>query len=1390
MDADRYYSHEVGKWGQGDKPGAIVGFDEAIRFMTAFALGDVKSAVFARFNGDIDEDIISLGMARLTSAWPKLAQGNYLGAMADMVEANCLVLITQYTRNRAKLVQGDDPGLIAVLDKEISLNKADADMYLSRGLVKFSQGDYPGAIADLDRFVQLNKDGVGEDVGYFFRGMAKGFWSNYPGAVADFDRVIHLNNGGAKVIGYFGRSVAKFLQDDKPGAIADFEEFIRLNKDDAMAHAGRSVVKLMQGDYPGAIADFGVLIHLQPDNVLTYTLRAKAFEKLDRHAEAQEDRRQIIVIQHRNNPQTPLYEAISSGQHETALSFLRIIHERAPNKTPMTITPQGEEPALLTLARFGHTAWLPEFLKYNAIDVTDKQGNGAFHIAARHGHFEFYEALLTEKRRKNGADKRYDQLVNNAGETPLHSMASFPIQITEEATEKLFQLFVKAKVDINAQTKSKKETALHQAMQRNNLALVKLLVKEPTINIYLADSEGQLSLDVPSNEALQRYLKTLVHSDLIMPTVWPRDVDYAIFSEHVYNADIMPGDGVGFLRKSENDYIELPDWRVYRVFHASNGYFSALYVNPKMHQFLLAHRGTEGSKWDALLNRDDIRADIEGIVRGIYTDQMVSVLEATKEAVSIAREYCYKLSSTGHSLGGWEAAYSVIYAHQKLKYSLRAVLFDTPSLEKMRQLTENAQGIDFNKFDITVYLSAPNAVNTLGKLSKGVKYFRVFTADCNPSVYADAWFLKTLRCATSLHSISYLVDALRSENPNRLGVVEKWPSIDHHGLSSGIELAYAFMKHYAGLGLGGVIAWGLGICLPGLRQPDQRRFVIPVGSAVMQYAWSALGLRKLLDVLDPVVTAVLYNLGNHKEVEAFYRISSRYSDPTRVFHFDEETVINKYDKEESKRGNAKKNAQQRDALRKDMLVASYHVEHTVPMVILQQADILNILKLLRDNSLANESNFWPYVKLLEKLAREEGMTQLSVEALLKKAKEFQLLLAEHILQNNRQQEVHLLEDLQSLVKNRLHLLSNSPYPQCLVDDLGPHIEENKKQLQEAKEQAEPFPSLRRKQPGVTSSGSRITVPFPRLGKVFEYMGGKIRLVYSIFKSHGLTSSSEPLGADPRLLRESSPAFTGETSAHAIPESKEQNNSQSGGGQPTSSYSSFLQPLSGNDYLGVVVPYVSHYARQYSPFTFSWNKVRTLTVEEGVQLKHYQTTLPKLREKLLSQQESTAAKSGLFSDKLRAAQQHLVFLEASIPVALKSEKITTTAYHEIKDRFQHLETIIKQISKANHELRQVNKNIRTQMNREMQRKGELGAEKQGVQIKHDVVSGKLAYKFLNSEEATNVSLSGLPTDPTLRQPQSYPLSFWNTQQLPAPGGKQLTAHSDLNEGGRESKGMKR
>lgn len=1168
-----------------------------------------------------------------------------------------------------------------------------------------------------------------------------------------------------KPIPYYTRGRSKMMQGDYIGAIADFNEAIRLKPDYADAYYNRGLAKGSQGDVAGAVADFNEAIRSKPDDVVAYQKRADAFEKLGEHQKAQSDRRQANFIQYRNGPHAQLYEAVSSGQQDAALHCLRTIHEQAPNKPPTVLSPHGEEPAILTLARFGHTAWLQEFLKHFQLDVTNEEGNSAFHIAAQYGHWEFFDALFGVKKSRAAAKENDGLIVNQAGETPLHTLASSPVSMAEEAMEKQFRSLVKARVDINAQTNVTKETALHQAMRHNNLALVKLLVKEPKINLYLADSEGRLPADIPSSEALQRYLETLMHLNLIMPAVWPRDVDYAIFSEHVYNLGIMPGDNIWLSRKPDNEYIELPGWRVYQVFRATNGYFSVLYVNPKMRQFLLAHRGTElDNKLDALLNRYDIRADIEGIVRGIYTDQMVSVQDATRAAVNIAKRYCYKLSTTGHSLGGWEAAYSMIYARQKLRYSLRAVLFDIPSLEKMRQLAENTQGVDFNNFDITVYLSAPNAVNTLGKLSRGVKYFRVFTADCNPVEYADAWFLKTLRCATSLHSISYLVDALRSENPNRLGVVEKWPSIDHHELSSGIERSYAWVKHYAGLGLGGVIAWGLGKCLPGLRQPERQRFIIPVGSTVIQYAWGALGLRKLLDVLDPIVTGIHYFIGSRKEVEAFYSVSSRYPDPTRVFHFDEEAVNNAYDMEEPKKGDSKENEQKQKKLKKEMLIASYHVDNTVPMVMLQQADILDTLKLLRDNSLANEPNFWPYVKLLEKLAREEGMIQLSVEALLKKAKEFQLLLAEHILQNNGQQEAHLLEDLQSLVKNRLHLLSNSPYPQCLVDDLGPRIAENQKQVQKDKEQAEPFSPFTQEPPPSTSSASPTAVPFPRLGKAFKYTREKIGSAYNnLFKPYDLPSSSEPLGVDSRSLRESPPAFTEEVSAHAIPESKEQNNSQPGKGQPTSSYSSFLQPLSGNDYLGVVVPYVSHFARQYSSFTLPWNKARSLTAEESTQLKDYQSNLLQLREKWASQQESAAAKSGLFDDKLRAAQQYLNFLDANINTTLKTGETTTTAYRAIEERFQQIEKILKQISQANRELRQIHKHVRIQTNRELRRKGEVSTEKQAIQIQHDVLSEKLTYRFLNSEEVVNASLSHAATGNVPGQCRNYPLSFWDGQR---------------------------
>jgi len=222
---------------------------------------------------------------------------------------------------------------------------------------------------------------------------------------------------------YHNRGTAKYNQKDYAGAIVDYDEAIRLQPGDSIDYYQRGTAKYNQKDYAGAILDYDEAIRLKPGNWGYHYFRADTYEALGEHQKAQNDRHQVKIIQRRNDPQTQLYEAIQRGQKAAALECLANIRRQHPDTFPTALTPHGEEPALFTLARFGHSSWLADFLQKTRPDITDAENNWALHVAASHGHFDFFNALLTEKIIEGRSSGGYHWPSNRRGETPIHAAA-------------------------------------------------------------------------------------------------------------------------------------------------------------------------------------------------------------------------------------------------------------------------------------------------------------------------------------------------------------------------------------------------------------------------------------------------------------------------------------------------------------------------------------------------------------------------------------------------------------------------------------------------------------------------------------------------------------------------------------------------------------------------------------------------------------------------------------------------------------------------------------------------------------------------------------------------------------------------------------------------------
>ncbi|XP_015913547.2 uncharacterized protein [Parasteatoda tepidariorum] len=286
--------------------------------------------------------------------------------------------------------------------------------------------------------------------------------------------------------------------------------------------------------------------------------------------------------------------------------------------------------------------------------------------------------------------------------------------------------------------------------------------------------------------------------------IYPSDYCLAEFSSRVYSEQGNCADPLG------------QGWVL--LMTASNkddGYFGAAYWNSECKQVVIAHKGTQ--------NPYDLWADYQGILSNEYTSQMNSAATFSHYVATMIKQLNKKystnltLSVTGHSLGGWLAQVSAFtiqylvpqffdykgYIFVKSKEEgchTHTVAFDSPGCKDMLLKMESDFDVRYSGkphssffLDVTIYLSAPNLVNTLHSHLNVGNLFRVFIENL-PS-RTSTWDL--FQYTSETHSIQKIkrvfVSERNSESREKIMKVVDWPLVNE-GLG-GIVLKKLFTSN-------------------------------------------------------------------------------------------------------------------------------------------------------------------------------------------------------------------------------------------------------------------------------------------------------------------------------------------------------------------------------------------------------------------------------------------------------------------------------------------------------------------------------------------------------------------------------------------------------------------
>lgn len=265
-----------------------------------------------------------------------------------------------------------------------------------------------------------------------------------------------------------------------------------------------------------------------------------------------------------------------------------------------------------------------------------------------------------------------------------------------------------------------------------NLEQIKQLAEAIRDNTELEKIQWDITEDQESEEIEQ--LKNDIEKKLKYNSqyyYYPDDYLLSLLSLHayeVYYKKLNERDSVTFSFELDL-YHEYNDWKILEVIKPEdsndNSYLGVIYTNG--YHLVLSHRGTVYNKItheDLFRLKSTAQVDIQSILWNEIDVPYADI--ATERAFELAQQNGYKLSFTGHSLGGWEAHRSACYIYLKNNIVVHTVAYDAPGTAKI--LDSMNKNIKYNiqtdkidtricgphTLDITSYLADPtNIVNSL-----------------------------------------------------------------------------------------------------------------------------------------------------------------------------------------------------------------------------------------------------------------------------------------------------------------------------------------------------------------------------------------------------------------------------------------------------------------------------------------------------------------------------------------------------------------------------------------------------------------------------------------------------------------------------------------------------
>ncbi|MGE0434716.1 MAG: tetratricopeptide repeat protein [Planctomycetota bacterium] len=186
----------------------------------------------------------------------------HLAALLDIVDK---AVAAGHTRWQALVELPGEQGQLARagLDQAIDASDGDApaEYFYLRGVLRHLEGDVPGALADLQRDVELEPDYAPSHLALARVYAAVG---RYAEALKTADRALQINPSLVEALGL--RASLRLSLGDLQQAGQDASAALQLEPDNVEALQVRASVRHGSGDYAGAVADLSRIVQLAPDN--------------------------------------------------------------------------------------------------------------------------------------------------------------------------------------------------------------------------------------------------------------------------------------------------------------------------------------------------------------------------------------------------------------------------------------------------------------------------------------------------------------------------------------------------------------------------------------------------------------------------------------------------------------------------------------------------------------------------------------------------------------------------------------------------------------------------------------------------------------------------------------------------------------------------------------------------------------------------------------------------------------------------------------------------------------------------------------------------------------------------------------------------------------------